>query len=58
MRLKQRSNGVPPTVDNVSGVYYDLEWDPNASGHSPGGIYVYQIAVEQKVYKGTVTVIR
>lgn len=58
MRLKQRSGGVPPVVDNVSGIYYDLEWDPNSGGRAPGGIYIYQIALEQKVYKGTVTLIR
>ncbi len=58
MRLKQRSNGVPQAVDNVSGIYYDLEWDPNSSGRAPGGVYIYQIALEQKVYKGTVTLIR
>ncbi|MCM2267471.1 MAG: gliding motility-associated C-terminal domain-containing protein [Elusimicrobiales bacterium] len=58
MRLKQRSNGTPPVTDNASGAYYDLEWSPNASGHSPGGVYIYQVAVETKVYKGTITVIR
>ncbi len=58
MRLKQRSNGVPPVADNVSGIYYDLEWDPNSGGRRPGGVYMYQVRVESKVYKGTIIVIR
>lgn len=58
MRLKQRSNGVPPVVDNTSGIYYDLEWDPNSGGKKGGGVYVYQVRLETKVYKGTIVVIR
>ena len=60
MRLKQRSNGSDPFSgrDDVSGIYYDLEWDPNAGAKVPGGVYLYQITVETKVYKGTVVVIR
>lgn len=38
--------------------YYDMEWDPNAGGRQPGGVYVYQVRVESKVYKGTIVVIR
>ncbi|MBI5743312.1 MAG: gliding motility-associated C-terminal domain-containing protein [Elusimicrobia bacterium] len=58
MRLKQRSNGAPPVTDNVSGAYYDLEWNPNSGGRAAGGVYLYQVRVETKVYKGTITVIR
>ena len=60
MRLKQRSNGVDAFAgrDDVSGVYYDLEWDPNSGAKAPGGVYLYQVTVETKVYKGTVVVIR
>lgn len=58
MRLKQRSNGTPPAVDNVSGEYYDLEWDPNYGSRYRGGVYLYQVLVEEKVYKGTIVVIR
>ncbi|MDD2804353.1 MAG: gliding motility-associated C-terminal domain-containing protein [Elusimicrobiales bacterium] len=38
--------------------YYDYEWNPNASGKAEGGVYIYQVRVETKVYKGTVIVIR
>ncbi|OGR68601.1 MAG: hypothetical protein A2081_03395 [Elusimicrobia bacterium GWC2_61_19] len=38
--------------------FHNYEWDPNAGGHHPGGIYIYQIRLENKVYKGTITVIR
>ncbi|MBI4350064.1 MAG: hypothetical protein HY550_01375 [Elusimicrobia bacterium] len=60
MRLKQRSNGVGPSiaVDNNSGIYYDLEWNPNSGGHHPGGLYIYQVRLESKVFKGTIVVIR
>ncbi len=60
MRLKQRSNGTDPaiTVDNSAGIYYDLEWNPNSGGHKPGGVYIYQVRMETKVYKGTIVVIR
>ena len=60
MRLKQRSNGtgLSIAVDNNAGIYYDLEWNPNSGGHSPGGVYVYQVRMETKVYKGTIVVIR
>lgn len=57
MRLKQRSELIPfPAVS--SGIYYDLEWNPNSGGHNPGGVYVYQVRLETKVFKGTVVVIR
>lgn len=60
MRLKQRSNGVGAStaVDNTSGIYYDLEWNPNSGGRNPGGVYVYQVRLETKVFKGTIVVIR
>lgn len=60
MRLKQRSNGVGSSlvVDNSSGIYYDLEWNPNSGGRKPGGVYVYQVRLESKVFKGTLVVIR
>ena len=38
--------------------FYDYEWDPNFGSRKAGGIYVYQVRVETKVYKGTVIVIR
>jgi len=38
--------------------FYDYEWNPNASGKTAGGVYLYQVRVETKVYKGTVIVIR
>lgn len=56
MRLKRRSDA--PGNASASGIYYDLEWDPNSGGHKPGGVYVYQVSLETNVYKGTVTVIR
>ena len=56
MRLKQRSTAASVSP-SASGEYYDLEWDPS-SGHVPGGVYIYQIRLETKVYKGTITVIR
>lgn len=42
----------------TSDFYYDYEWNPNSGGKAGGGVYVYQVRVEQKVYKGTVIVIR
>ncbi len=57
LTLKRRDNG-DPSVRVDSGAYYDLEWDPNAGGKAPGGVYIYQVLVETKVYKGTVIVIR
>lgn len=42
----------------VSDFYYTYEWDPNSGGRAPGGVYIYQIAVEKNVYKGTIVVIR
>jgi len=57
MRLKQRSELIPaPAVS--TGIYYDLEWNPNSSGRNPGGVYVYQVRLETKVFKGTIVVIR
>lgn len=38
--------------------FYSLEWDPNSGGRAPGGVYLYQIIAEGKVYKGAVAVIR
>ncbi len=42
----------------TSDYFYNYEWDPNSGGRKEGGVYVYQVAVETKVYKGTVIVIR
>ncbi|MEK7721824.1 MAG: gliding motility-associated C-terminal domain-containing protein [Elusimicrobiota bacterium] len=60
MTMKQRSNGINLgiTRDDISGVYFDLEWNPNSGGHHPGGVYIYQVRLETKVYKGTIAVIR
>lgn len=38
--------------------FYDYEWDPNFGSRKAGGVYIYQVRVETKVYKGTVIVIR
>lgn len=57
MRLKQRVTGTPPSASS-SGEYYDLEWNPNSGGRKAGGVYIYQVSVDTKVYKGTVIVIR
>jgi len=43
---------------STSSYYYLLEWDPNSGGNAPGGLYLYQVVVEDQVYKGTVAVIR
>ena len=56
MSLKRRSN--PAGAAEATGVYYDMEWNPNAGGHKAGGVYIYQVRLETNVYKGTVTVIR
>jgi len=60
MRLKHRSNGVNSSIaiDNNSGIYYDLEWNPNSGGRHQGGTYIYQVRLETKVFKGTFVVIR
>lgn len=59
MRLKQRSDGLSPAVTaSATGIYYDLEWDPNAGAKKPGGIYLYQVRAGNSVYKGTIAVIR
>lgn len=42
----------------TSSYYYLLEWDPNSGGVAPGGLYLYQIIMEDQVYKGAVAVIR
>ncbi len=57
MRLRQRSTGAPP-APSASGEFYDLEWDPNRGEKYPGGVYMYQVRAEEKVYKGTVVIIR
>lgn len=57
MSLRQRSTGTPP-AESSSGEFYDLEWDPNKGEKVPGGVYVYQVRMEEKVYKGTVVIIR
>ncbi len=39
--------------------YSNLEWNPNSgSERVKGGVYIYQIIIGIKVYKGTVVVIR
>ena len=57
MTLRQRFGGTPP-APSTSGEFYDLEWDPNRGEKYPGGVYVYQVRTEEKVYKGTVVIIR
>ena len=42
----------------TSNYYYLLEWNPNSGGVAPGGLYLYQVIVEDQVYKGVVAVIR
>ncbi|OIO02502.1 MAG: hypothetical protein AUJ51_06095 [Elusimicrobia bacterium CG1_02_56_21] len=42
----------------TSDFFYNYEWNPNSGGRKEGGVYVYQIRVETKVYKGTIVVIR
>lgn len=42
----------------TSDYYYTYDWDPNSGGRWPGGVYLYQIWIGTKVYKGTVVVIR
>jgi hypothetical protein len=42
----------------TSDFFYTFEWNPNSGGHWPGGVYLYQVRVENKVYKGTIVVIR
>lgn len=39
-------------------LYYYLEWDPNSGGRAPGGIYIYEVIVNDKTYKGLVVVVR
>ena len=42
----------------VNTYYYLLEWDPNSGGGAAGGLYLYQVIVEDQVYTGAVAVIR
>lgn len=42
----------------VNSYYYLLEWDPNSGGAAPGGLYLYQVIVEDQIYSGAVAVIR
>jgi hypothetical protein len=59
MRLRQRSEGLSPNiVQSATGIYYDLEWDPNSGEKKAGGVYLYQVRMGTAVYKGTVAVIR
>jgi len=58
MTLKGRYHAATNSEDDVSGEYYDMKWDPNAGGRRPGGVYIYQVTVKTKVYKGTIVVIR
>ncbi len=57
MTLKQRFSGITAKASST-GEYYDLQWNPNSGGYHPGGVYIYQVQVETKVYKGTIVVIR
>ena len=39
--------------------YSELAWDPNSGAEkAKGGVYIYQIIIGDKVYRGTVIVIR
>ncbi len=58
MTLAQRDDGDPTRADNVAGLYYDMKWDPNSGKKTAGGVYIYQVTVGTKVYKGTLVVIR
>ncbi len=59
MTLFHRDNGDPYLLrDDVSGIYYDMKWDPNSGRKAAGGVYIYQVTVGTKVYKGTLVVIR
>ncbi len=57
MTLKQRYSEATASA-SPTGEFYDLEWNPNAGGHKPGGVYIYQVRLESKVFKGTLVVIR
>jgi len=36
-----------------------IEWDAKANGQTvPGGVYIFQIEAESKVYNGTVVVVK
>lgn len=38
---------------------FSLEWDGKAGGQAvPGGVYIYQLVIEDKVFNGTLVVIR
>jgi hypothetical protein len=57
--LSGREQAVMKLVSSgTADFYYTFEWDPNSGGRWPGGVYVYQIRLEKKVYKGTVVIIR
>lgn len=38
--------------------YSYLEWDPNTGSKAAGGVYIYEVIVNDKSYKGTVVVVR
>lgn len=50
MRLKQVTPDPYP--------YCYLEWNPNSGGKTPGGVYIYEVILNDKTYRGTVVVVR
>lgn len=47
---------IPPNPDPWP--YRYLEWDPDSGYKAPGGVYVYEVIVNDKSYKGAVVVVR
>ena len=45
-------------IASTSNYYYVLEWNPNSGGNAPGGVYLYQVVMEDQVFNGAVAVIR
>lgn len=44
--------------DPTGRLYYYLEWNPDSGYKAPGGVYLYEVIVNDKTYKGTVVVVR
>lgn len=38
--------------------YTYMEWDPDTGCKAPGGVYIYEVTVNDKTFTGTVVVIR
>jgi len=38
--------------------YCYMEWNPDSTGKVPGGVYIYEVILNDKSYKGTVVVVR